>query len=167
MQTLQPIEKGARRAVIAASLAIVTCGLLVAPLVGAPSSGLPYQRKPGETTPRTSHDDPWNAAPVVVLRDPFLVTASATPAPTPSSVSARNADAGAAEGLPFVPATGVDTLIRAIVAGNTSKALIEEGASTRIVAPGDLIHGKKIEAILSDRIVLTGGAVLVLPGTLP
>lgn len=68
-------------------------------------------------------------APVFLARDPFF----------------REGDGG---GLPSkTPALSGSPVVRAVVTGRDAAALVEDGATTRIVRPGDTVGGRLVTAI--------------------
>jgi hypothetical protein len=66
-----------------------------------------------------------------------------------------------------MPAELAEGSVRAIAFGATSKAVVDIGGTTKIVAPGDYVNGMRVQSILSDRVVLAGGLTLRLTRRLP
>ena len=85
-----------------------------------------------------------------VERDPFV------PARVQSQAAFR------ATGPPAAPA-----LVRAIVTGSPTRALLETGGTVRIVAPGDRIGERTILDILPAGIVLSDGTHLPIVASTP
>jgi hypothetical protein len=160
---LQPVEKRLRRAVMRASLAVTVCGLLSAPLAGFTSGYVPGHKHSVASKPsNVRREDPWDYRAVNIVRDPFLNEAAFFGSMTSGPTSARSGLIGmkVVQGQPISPAGLTPAVVRAIALGREPKAVIDMDGSTRIVAPGDLINGIRVESILSDRVVLRGGTSL-------
>jgi hypothetical protein len=166
---LPPIEKQVRRAVISMSIALAASGLLVVPLAGSSSAYVSDSEPRFAVKPaNVRRDDPWRARTVSVARDPFLsVAAPAGPiASGPPSASRSLIGMRVIQGQTITPASAA-AAVRAIALGREPKAMIEIDGSTRIVAPGDFISGARVESILADRVILSGGMVLRFPRKSP
>jgi hypothetical protein len=168
---LPPIETTARRALMIGSFVVGVAGALVAPLAGSTSGyGSERGRLGTLKSAAIKHDNPWKSAAVMVSRDPFLVEAPLKRALVPALHPAN--DRGITgmrviQGQPISAAEMSGASVRAIAFGETSKALVDTDGTARIVAPGDHIDGARIESILPDRVILTGGSILFLSRKLP
>ncbi|HEY4442416.1 MAG TPA: hypothetical protein VGN14_18295 [Candidatus Elarobacter sp.] len=121
-----------------------------------------------------AQDDAAREELVVPVRDPFDLPESrpsSAPAraitalpPIPATLGPLPPNAGAAGTLP-PPATAIR--VAAVVTGAHPYALVDEGATTRLVAPGDVLGDAPIVAIDRAGVHLRGGALLppALPAT--
>lgn len=153
----RPIEKCARRALVSGSLAIAICTLYVVPLAGSPSGYNSPSRLDDLKSAIARRDDPWKSTTVKVTRDPFLLE----PIFTKASILPRPAGGHRLGGPPAPQASVVG-----VAFGQKPEAVIEVEGSIRIVAPGDFIKGVRIASILSDRILLNDGSVLLFSSKL-
>ncbi len=155
---LRPIEKCARRALITASVLIALCAILVVPLAGSTAG---YRLGPSAKSAKPEivrRDNPWKDALVTITRDPFLPEAMFTRPSSHLPQPARRNPVGMS-----VPGARV----RGLAFGQETKAIIELGGATKIVALGDFFNGTRVAAILADRVVLSDGSVLMFSGRLP
>jgi len=148
----QPIERCARLYLAYGSLAAAICAVLVVPLAGSTASNSSGQSLNGLKQVMAERDDPWKSAMVKVTRDPFLLQ-TASPKPPTSTPSSGNLNSG---GMHVIQAA-----VRGIAFGDQPKAIVEIDGATKIVAAGDFINRMRIESILSDRIVMDDGSVLM------
>lgn len=138
-----------RRAPIGMSaivVAMLAAGLL--PLSAMPDGARGIPNGALNRTVAVKVNSPWQAAPILVDRDPFVPKAKyALP-------SAQLHDGGISD------ATAIT--VKGIALGRAPQALIETGGKTRIIGPGDRIGRTRVRTILFDRIVLSNGLVLIL-----
>jgi len=145
-------RRAAALSVCAASAIAVA---LLAPLAARPLTGA-FSVRPhaGLATRINSGGSPWGERAVEIARDPFLPADEPRPAATP---------------IPNVHAVVVPlpVAVRAIAVGENSRALIDVGGVTRLVAVGDSIGSLRIATIQADRIVFSDGSAAKLEGALP
>lgn len=94
-----------------------------------------------------------------LTRDPFetdRAIAAGAPRSAIAVVLPPNIGAGA-DGDDAVPASG-NLAVRAIVLGERSRALVEEGGNVRVVGIGDAVDGLTVTEITASGIVLSDGS---------
>jgi hypothetical protein len=112
-------------------------------------------------------------------RDPFRVDhiadgAAGTPSVRGTMISGQASEIGvvlppnlgAGEGTPTVdpPAPAGTVVVRAIVVGDSARALVDVGGAVGVLGVGDAIGDQKIRAITSSGITLSDGTTIPLPG---
>jgi len=111
-------------------------------------------RSPKSSKPEiVQGDDTWKNEMVKGTSSPFLPETTFIKPYRPPS---RLAGEGGLVGM------GVsDASVRGLAFGQKPKAVIEVEGAAKIVAPGDVIDGMRVASILSDRIILNDGSVLM------
>jgi hypothetical protein len=146
------IKRKARASTTGACAAGAITLALLMPLAGRPSGWAIGPRSRNELSSAAgSAGSPWKERPIVVSRDPFLAPVKHVAFSQPLQV--RSVDP------PLV--------VRAIVVGENSRALVEAGGATRLIGVGDRVGSLRVMAIRIDRIQLSDGSTALLDNTLP
>lgn len=138
-----PLDESARRRMAIWSAVLCAIPLCLAPLAGRSAFESAGERAALDSRfARLSLGPPAHEQTVRVDRDPFIETSARNPVPPVRGKAPANAT------------------VTAVVTGASPRALIEDGATVRVVGIGDAVAGSRVDAISPAGVRLRSGALL-------
>jgi hypothetical protein len=142
---LKPLRTDRRRTLLRGSLFALAGGLLLTPFALPPAE--PAQAGAIAAPPANAPQLAESPEPkLVIARDPFVPDAAVR------SAGAASMDAG----------DGASIVVEAIALGDSPRALVQSGGTSRIVRAGDTVGDSTVRAIEERGLVLESGETLPL-----
>jgi len=163
---LPPLRDSRRRTLLRLSLMVCCVSAALLPLTGGSSgdaSASPAVTEAGPALPAVPAALRFPS--VAVSRDPFVPDAMPDVAPIDGDVDIVLPPNAGANGTPLPPAAeGVpnQVVVRAVVIGPSSRALVDQNGKVSVLAVGDMLGGVPIQSIDSQGIVLSNGTRIAM-----
>ena len=135
---MRPLEDRARLRLLRASAGLCAVSLMLAPMAGRTSLGLRAERQAFDRRVTEPPVLVRKSVRISLLRDPFRPQTE--PAARQSAIVST-------------------PLVRAVVTGRDTAALVEEAGTTRIVRAGDTVGGQLVTSIDAGGVHFESGAV--------
>ncbi len=183
---MRPIHDAQRRRLLILSATLCAVPIVLSPLAGRSSFEIPDERVAFDERVSVPSVAPARyPGPVTITRDPFVPDAPpvqtaplALLVPPPSGVVGMPVVQGQPIGFALPPNRGAGgspledasfgaPVVRAIVRGASTRALVEDGTGSHVVGIGDVVAGSPVVWIGSSAIRLKNGSILSLTQVRP
>jgi len=162
---LAPLRDSRRKTLLRLSLLVCCVSAALLPLTGGSSGDASASPAVAEAAPKLPEvPSALRFPPVAVSRDPFVPDAVPDQAPIDGDVDIVLPPNAGANGAPAPPLSDVPNqiVVRAVVIGPSSRALVDVNGKVNVLAVGDILAGNPIQAIDSQGIVLANGTRISL-----